>query len=606
MAAQEFDLLGKACSGDLYSFEMALVHEAALAFAVFPADGSRKSANGATHLEKLAHQSGTSLSWFTIGKILVGQITLRGKQPKQMSGQKINFVVSSAPTPARLTDRFLKVVLQGDCVRLEGDVYGSVPYYFSLEKGVISNILPVLEVELEVSEESIDPGSLYGFLKYGHTIWDETPWIGIRQGIPNSVLEFRFADGSMFMQKNKIEVPTWRCEIQERSRNEGTWKQLASLNDELVFESLSAAENVLLFLSSGYDSRLILAGISRDSSLRKKTTAITYGPAGSVEVRGAKALANLAGVKWRHVNPPEDFLQSEYLERTHSIFGSSLHMHGMYQIALVDRLKKLGVINDGTVIATGFMSGVPTGQHVTKAKASGSGSLDRKAFLDSFSQSQYWTEFEISRLFGEGAEDHLVGVVSKLNGIPLDDQLSIAKQSILLDLWTRQRSFISYHPRVMEFSAEVASPHMNRRWLEFFMTAEDMALKNRRLVQDLFRTQYPALATVPSNSEYFGGTGTRVETFSLFLSRALSSLGASDAFVARFGDQPIRFDENAFRVDKNMALSPLPLYFPSWLNQGVIDAKIRDLAGKRWHSRSYGSLVSAQSVAFSLARSESL
>jgi hypothetical protein len=583
---------------------MVLVHEASLGFAVFPAKVMTESSPGATHLQELARKTGTSLSWFRFGAFLVAQLSLPGEEPSHAAGQKLSFIASSAPNPSRLVDRYLKVTLENDSVHLESDVYGSVPYFFSLNHGIISNILPVLEVELQVTEDSLDPRSLFGFLKYGHPIWDETPWKEIRQGIPNSKSLFRLTNGPMILESNEIAPLRLQRERPENSSNESTCRRLASLNDELVNQSLSTAKSVLLFLSSGFDSRLILAGISRSPELRQKTTAVTYGPTRSVEVTAAKTLAKLAGVKWLNVNPPEDFLRSEYLERTHAIFGSSLHMHGMYQIALADQLKKLGIIGEGTVIATGFMSGVPTGQHVVKAKSSFRGSLDSQSFLDSFSQSQYWAEGEIERLFATRAEEGLLGLSEQINKIPLDAQLSIAKQSILVDLWTRQRSFISYHPRVMEFFASVASPHMDRRWLEFFMTVDDGALKNRRLIQDLFQTQYPSLATVPSNSEVFSRTGSSRARIGLFLARALAHLGAPDALSARFGDQPIRFDENAFRKAASTALRPLPLFLPSWLDGRLVDSKIRGLRMGKWDPKSYGSLVSLQSVALSLAKAE--
>ena len=581
---------------------MVQVHEASLAFAVFPANVVIENSPGATHLQRLASKTGTNLSWFRFGAFLVGQLSLPGEEPSHAVGEKLSFIASSAPNPSRLVDRYLKVTLENDSVHLESDVYGSVPYFFSLEHGIISNILPVLELELQVSEDSLDPRSLFGFLKYGHLIWDETPWKEIRQGLPNSKSLFRLTDGPMVEESKEIAPLRLQRERPESSSDESTLRSLALLNDELVNQSLSTAKSVLLFLSSGFDSRLILAGISRSPELRQKTTAVTYGPTKSIEVTAARTLAKLAGVKWLNVNPPEDFLRSEYLDRTHTIFGSSLHMHGMYQIALADQLKKLGIIGKGTVIVTGFMSGVPTGQHVVKAKSSFRGSLDRQGFLDSFSQSQYWAEEEIERLFGARAEEGLRGLREQIEKIPLDAQLSIAKQSILVDLWTRQRSFISYHPRVMEFSASVASPHMDKRWLEFFMTVDDRALKNRRLIQDLFQAQYPSLATVPSNSEIFSSAGSSRAQIGLLLARALAHFGAPDALSARFGDQPIRFDENAFRKAASTPLRPLPLFLPSWLDRRLVDTKVRGLMMGNWDPKSYGSLVSLQSVALSLSR----
>ena len=53
--------------------------------------------------------------------------------------------------------------------------------------------------------------------------------------------------------------------------------ELFELNKSLVKRSLVDSDEIILPLSSGYDSRLIFSVIANDQELRKKTRCYTYG-----------------------------------------------------------------------------------------------------------------------------------------------------------------------------------------------------------------------------------------------------------------------------------------------------------------------------------------
>lgn len=173
-------------------------------------------------------------------------------------------------------------------------------------------------------------------------------------------------------------------------------KDFYDLNKTLIKNSLSSFEKIILPLSSGYDSRLVLSGII-SNSLNKITEAYTYLNKESIDVYAAKNLSKIAKIFWKHVELPCNFLSTKYLKSVFHIFGSSLHMHAMYQLEFFDEIKKITNINCNLCLTSGFMSGVPGGQH-NNYIPSFNESKSRKSllfFLNNFSQSNFWTKDSI-------------------------------------------------------------------------------------------------------------------------------------------------------------------------------------------------------------------
>jgi hypothetical protein len=139
--------------------------------------------------------------------------------------------------------------------------------------------------------------------------------------------------------------------------------ELFELNRALVRRSLADAEDIILPLSSGYDSRMIFSVLSNEKDLLAKTRCFTYGSSGSIEVEGGRRLSKLKGIEWHHVDLPCRFLTRRYLEDISNIFGASLHMHGMYQLEFFNEIKAKYGVSSATRLTSGFMTGVPAGQH---------------------------------------------------------------------------------------------------------------------------------------------------------------------------------------------------------------------------------------------------
>lgn len=516
--------------------------------------------------------------------------------------ESMSFVVSSATSESIDNDRFLKVIFNGNSLTCESDYAGTVPYYYSRTGPlVISSFISVVEAGLGVSESDIDLAALFAFVRFGHNIWDETVWNQIRAGTPSSKLTFS-VDAPQhpinLLQKSTISVG----DFEDKFVRSKSLSNLRELNSGLIKDSLSGSEQIILPLSSGLDSRLVLAGISDDQNLKRNTLAVTYGPANSIEVKSAKRLAEESGVKWVHLDLPLDFLSERYLSETSLVFGSSLHMHAMYQLEFLEEMKRRRLVDEGAVFTSGFMTGVPSGQHISKLGRWRS-KLDAEAFLDSFSQSRYWSVKELSQVFGRHSSLGFDLVSQKLDLVPVVYPNNPYKQSILVDIWTRQRNFISYHPRTLELRHPVASPHMRVEWVSFFLRQPNSWLWKRRLVQEFFLDYYPNLAAVPTNSENFSRLGTPLQSIGRIAYILLERIGLAKSIPERFSDQQFRFDEIALSKTLPNSLAPLPSFLPNRIDDEPILETVQELIRSQGADMSaYGKLVAFQAVSRSLER----
>jgi hypothetical protein len=219
---------------------------------------------------------------------------------------------------------------------------------------------------------------------------------------------------------------------------------LFELNRALVRRSLADAEDIILPLSSGYDSRMIFSVLSNEKDLLEKTRCFTYGSSGSIEVEAALRLSKLKGIEWHHIDLSCRFLTRGYLEDISNIFGASLHMHGMYQMEFFNEIKAKYGVSSATRLTSGFMTGVPAGQHSGLLQIN----VKDERLTDSmnrFSQSKVWTDEDLGRMpvfngknYLEAAEARFRKAFNRFNG-------EVHQKAVMFDVWTRQRNFISWH-----------------------------------------------------------------------------------------------------------------------------------------------------------------
>ena len=185
-------------------------------------------------------------------------------------------------------DRFIVINISHDEIMVENDYTGSIPFFYSSRCGfVASNIEPCVFLASGSSLEDVAPENVFGFLKYSHFIWDETAWKHIFQMLPDSTYQFS-SDGQI---KEKRYLATVKASTERANLSDSeVGGQLYELNNYLVTRSLETYDEIILPLSSGYDSRMIYAVLANDTKLADRTRCFTYGSEGSIEVEAGRRL----------------------------------------------------------------------------------------------------------------------------------------------------------------------------------------------------------------------------------------------------------------------------------------------------------------------------
>ncbi len=464
-------------------------------------------------------------------------------------------------------DRFLKINISDTNITIENDYAGSIPVFFSLRNHCsISNLEPCVVIDSKTNQSDISFENMYGFMHYTHFIWDETLYKHIFTMLPDSTHVFNIINVTQDSTYNRsVEGTQNNAQLSDVE----VAQKLYNLNKELVTNSLANYNNIILPLSAGYDSRMILAAISESKSLTNKTFCFTYGSEGSIEVEAARRLAKETDVKWEHIELPRRFLSENYLTKIHDIFGSHLHMHGMYQLEFIEEMKKKKDFGIGDCITSGFMTGVPAGQHNTLLSIDETNINLAKA-MESFSQSKYWSTQDLNSLsifkdkkFIEIAESRFRKAFDRFPG-------EIYQKKVMFDVWTRQRNFIGYYPRTFEWTSAIASPHMNSEYAKFFMSLSKKHLDNRCAVELMFKNHYPNLAKVISNSNGVGTIYGIFEKTMIIYSKILKKTRLGFLLPQKYALKDFEFNMPAVENSKQESIYPI-------IEKGTINKNLEEI-----------------------------
>lgn len=514
----------------------------------------------------------------------------------------IEFPIGNLGNQPLYYDRFLKVLINNDKIAIENDYVGSIPVFYSTRNHIsLSNIEPCVVLDSKTTPNDISYENIYGFMRYMHFIWDETAYKHIYTILPDSLTIFNLQDFSI---KSKYLQTVKSSKENINLSDEEVADKLNELNDDLVYRSLAHYEQIILPLSAGYDSRMILAACSKRKELRDKLYCFSYGVEGSVDVEAARRLTSLLGLKWEFIDLPLKFLTKEYLFDIYDIFGSSLHMHGMYQLEFINEIKKRIKISENGCLTSGFMTGVPAGQH-NSLLAITSKNTKLTDHMNRFSQSKYWTDSELEMLeafkgknYIEKAEERFRIAFNRFDG-------DLYQKSVMFDIWTRQRNFISYYPRTLEWIIPTVSPHMTPDYANFFMSLSKKHLDDRYAVELMFKKHYPYLARVFSNSNGIKAIDNIPENLIIFIARVLRKFKLNEFLPMRYKLRNYDFNIPALRfsgVDSIYPLLAKDVFIDEIIGTIIPIDLISALYNRAYRGdiTSYQKLVSLQALALSL------
>ena len=119
---------------------------------------------------------------------------------------------------------------------------------------------------------------------------------------------------------------------------------------EYFEQNLNMEKEIILPLSGGYDSRY-LAFLLKDYKTRTYTYGYNFLQSFSWEASNAKRVAKKLNLNWSQVILKDSL---KWLDELHNIFGSSTHLHGMYQMEFYSKIEK----SPGSYLISGILGDV--------------------------------------------------------------------------------------------------------------------------------------------------------------------------------------------------------------------------------------------------------
>lgn len=212
----------------------------------------------------------------------------------------------------------------------ETDWLASTPHFYNENSGRHSqNINHVVDWS---SFSGFHPEGLYNFLDFGFSVFEQTPLRDVRFMRHSSRLG-KHADGTIEVEY----VPDPVEGYLDYRLSEDDIIDLIRTRVQTWEDSLPSDQEIVLPLSGGYDSRLLLWCIKNKERVRAYTYGISEDQRRSKEVVHAKALAERFGVRWKQIELGNFH---EYFEDWNNHFGLSTHAHGMYHFEFYSKIRE--------------------------------------------------------------------------------------------------------------------------------------------------------------------------------------------------------------------------------------------------------------------------
>ena len=210
---------------------------------------------------------------------------------------------------------------------LTTDWLNSRPVFLNRARGIYS--VDANEVISKKDNIDIHLEGLSYFLRYGFSAFGLTPIADVNFLEPNMSVTSVNNDLSI----NKKSDPFFLSNKILLSEGDIFEKIVEDVNRWV--DNLNNNETVILPLSGGLDSRLLLWSIRDKERVKCFTYGISRNQSRSYEVQYAKYLCEKHNVRWEHIELLE---YNKYIHEWCEIFGPVVHAHGMYHFELYKKI----------------------------------------------------------------------------------------------------------------------------------------------------------------------------------------------------------------------------------------------------------------------------
>jgi hypothetical protein len=224
----------------------------------------------------------------------------------------------------------LNAVSENKQLVAETDWLASDPIFYDFSRGLVSSKFQ--EITPTSGSLSFHPEGLYNYLDFGYSVFEQTPIRDLRF-LRHSCRIWRDDRGPLeieYLQDPFDQYVDWRISESD----------LVDLIRERVHAweaSLPADQEIVLPLSGGFDSRLLLWCLRDPSRVRAFTYGTSEDQGRSFEVVHAQELAKRFCLRWERITLG-DF--HRYFDEWDAEFGLSVHAHGMYHYEFYSKIRE--------------------------------------------------------------------------------------------------------------------------------------------------------------------------------------------------------------------------------------------------------------------------
>ena len=238
---------------------------------------------------------------------------------------------------------------------LETDWIASNPVFYNQATGWVShNINDVIDF----ANFEFHPEGLRNYLEFGYSVFGQTPVRDVRF-LPACARINAADNGQMKIESLDDPVKDWA------GRNSHEDDVLDELCRTIREWEKDTKGELVVPLSGGYDSRLLVEMVHDRSRVRAFTYGLSCNQGESFEVVRAKKVAEILGIQWKQIKLGN---YHNYIGDWDHLYGISTHSHGMYQMEFFDKIRAGGLT--GRPMLSGLFGDIWAG-NITYQKLSG-------------------------------------------------------------------------------------------------------------------------------------------------------------------------------------------------------------------------------------------
>lgn len=256
----------------------------------------------------------------------------------------------------------------------------SVPLVYANEGDglVIDDQASRMSRRLGLGVEDIDPDAALAFAMSGYTIGPATLYNGMRQLLPGEFLLCATGQGAPSVHRYAAYRP-WRVETRGRDA------LLRELTDVTlgILEKLvrsAAGRQILVPLSAGMDSRLIVSGLAHLG--HRSVGCFSYGTKNNYEAAAAKKIAAHLGYEWTFVPFTRSYARaafsSDLHRRYHDYADNAAATPVEHDFLALLQMDGAPWVAEDAILVNGLSGDYITGSHIPPSLAAPLGSTSRK------------------------------------------------------------------------------------------------------------------------------------------------------------------------------------------------------------------------------------